>query len=65
MSWVANQQQQQKNILCPFHAMEYVSLSLFPLEAFCLTMTSLTESSNPLNHTPLYENEQNERDKLQ
>ena len=29
------------------------------------TMTSLTESFNPLKHTPFYQNEKNEREILQ
>ena len=38
---------------------------LSPLEPFWPTMTSLTESFNPSKYTPLYQNEQNERDKFQ
>ena len=38
---------------------------LSPLESFWLTMTSLTESLNTSKHTPLYENDQKEREIIQ
>ena len=39
--------------------------ALCALEPFLTTMTSLTESFNPLKYTPYFETEQNERETLQ